>query len=273
MRTRKIKDLTKGILNKDEIDKVRNAFDVLGDIAIFSSFPDELKKKEKLIGNKILANLKHVKVVMKKIKNYSGKYRLPKFKVIAGEKRKETIHKENGVRIIVNPEKCYFSSRLSGERLRISKLVKPNETILVMFSGVGVYPIVISKNSKAKEIYGIEINPSCHKYGLENLKLNKISNVWLYLGDVFKVIKTLKLKFDRILMPLPKGAEDFLKLIKGRLKKNGIVHFYDFSLEDDIPSSSIKKIKKIFPEAEILNVVKCGNYAPRKYRLCVDFKI
>ena len=74
-------------------------------------------------------------------------------------------------------------------------------------------------------------------------------------------------------MPLPKGAEDFLELIKGILKKNGIVHFYDFSLEEDIPESSVKKIKKIFSKAEILNVIKCGNYAPRKYRVCVDFKI
>lgn len=273
MRTRKIKDLTKELLTKSEFLNMRNSFDVLGDIAIFSDFPEKLKKKEKLIGNKILENLKHVKVVMKKIKNYSGKYRLPKFKIIAGEKRKETMHKENGVRILINPEKCYFSSRLSGERLRISKLVKPNETILVMFSGVGVYPIVISKNSKVKEVYGVEINPNCHKYGSENLKLNKISNVKLYLGDVLKIVKTLKIKFDRILMPLPKGAEDFLELIKGRLKRNGTVHFYDFSLESEIPVSSIKKVKKVFPKAEILDVIKCGNYAPRKYRVCVDFTV
>ena len=36
---------------------------------------------------------------------------------------------------------------------RILTAVKNNERILVMFSGISVYPIVISKNSKAKEIY------------------------------------------------------------------------------------------------------------------------
>ncbi len=259
MITKRIKDLAVKVLNKEEIKYVRNAFDVVGDIAIFSDFPEELKKKEKLMGKLILENYKHVKVVMEKVKEYSGKYRLPKFKIISGENRKETIHKENMVRIKVNPEKCYFSARLGNERLRISKLVKPNECILVMFSGVGVYPVVISKNSEAKEIYGIEINPNCHKYALENLKLNKISNVKLYLGDVKKVIKKINKKFDRILMPLPKSAENYLDLIKGRLKKKGIVHFYDFALESEIPKSCIEKVKKVYPNAKILNVIKCGN--------------
>jgi len=271
--TQKIKDLVKGLLSKEELKHVPTSFDILGDIAIFSDFPEELKNKERLIGERILKDYKHVKVVMKKIKNYSGRYRLPKFKIIAGENRKETLHKENSVLVKINPEKCYFSSRLSNERLRISKLVKPNEKILVMFSGVGIYPTVLSKNSKAKEIYGIEINPNCHKHALENLKLNKIKNIKLYLGDVRKVIKNIKMKFDRILMPLPKGAETFLDLVENKIKKNGIVHFYDFALEDEIPEKCIEKVKKIFPKAKILEVVKCGNYAPRKYRVCVDFRV
>ena len=86
----------------------------------------------------------------------------------------------------MNVEKVYFSPRLSEERKRIFQQVKNNETILVMFSGIAVYPIVISKNTKAKAIVGIEINPIAHKYALENLKLNKISNVKLFLDDVKK---------------------------------------------------------------------------------------
>jgi hypothetical protein len=43
---------------------------------------------------------------------------------MSGEKRTETTHKENGVNIKLDVEKCYFSPRLSQERLRIAKLVK-----------------------------------------------------------------------------------------------------------------------------------------------------
>ena len=67
-----------------------------------------------------------------------------------------------------------------------------------------------SKNSPAKHIVGIEKNPIGHKYALENLRLNtKIAGkIELLKGDVRKVAPKLKKKFDRILMPLPKSAED-----------------------------------------------------------------
>ena len=69
-----------------------------------------------------------------------------------------------------------------------------------MFSGSGVYPVVISKNTKAKEIYGIEINPIAHKYAEENIKLNKLKNIKLFCGDVKKTIPKLNRKFDRIFL-------------------------------------------------------------------------
>ena len=167
-------------------------------------------------------------------------------------------------------DKTYFSPRLVSERLRIAKLVKKNESVLVMFSGVAVYPINIAKHSKAGEVYAIEINPSAHKFAQENLKLNKISNVKLFLGDVKKILPKINKKFDRIVMPLPSDAEYYLDLAIKKLNKNGVIHFYDFQRKENIPNASIEKIKK-HCNPKILNVVKVGQYSPRKYRICIDF--
>ena len=231
------------------------SFDVVGSIAIFS---DEISKKK---AEEIL-ELKNVKTVGFKTKFHSGTYRTKKVKILAGERKKETIHKENNVEIKLNVESCYFSPRLSSERLRISKLIKKDENVLVIGSGVGVYPIVFSKNSKAKDIVGVEINPKAHEYALENLKLNKVDNIKLYKGDV-KEIKIRK-KFDRIVIPMPSNAEKFLDLAVKKLKKNGIVHFYDFGREEDIPKKGLEKFK-------ILKIIKCGSYGPGKFRFCIDF--
>src|SRR3989344_6304512 len=95
----KVKELLQKKLTKKELELLPSSFDVVGDILIFNEFPQELEKKEKIIGQTILQNFKNIKVVSKKIKKYSGKYRLPKIKIIAGERRKETIHKESGVRL------------------------------------------------------------------------------------------------------------------------------------------------------------------------------
>ena len=111
----------KNRLSKKELQFVPSSFDVVGDILIFSDFPKELVKREKLIGNAILENYHHIKTILKKTKKYSGKFRTPKLKIIAGEKKKETICKENDVFIKLDVEKVYFSPRMSSERKRIAE--------------------------------------------------------------------------------------------------------------------------------------------------------
>ncbi len=266
-----LKQALKKDLTKKELKLLPRAFDIIGNIAIFSEFPKELEKKEKIIGNKLIEINKNIKTVAKKTKQFSGIYRLRKLKIIAGKRTKTTIYKENNVILKLNIETCYFSSRLSTERQRIASLVKPKESVLVMFSGTGVYPIVISKNSKAKEIYGIEINPECHKFAKENVQLNKLTNIKLFQGDVFKVIPKIRKKFDRILMPLPKTAQEFLDLALKKARKGTIIHLYGFAHINDFPKAKkeIQKNKKV----KLMKFIKCGQYSPRKYRVCFDLKV
>ena len=79
-----------------------------------NSHPKIIDSEEKEIAETLLQLHKNIAAVLKKTKKYSGKFRLPKLKIIAGEKRKETEHKENNVRLKLNVEKVYFSSRLRG---------------------------------------------------------------------------------------------------------------------------------------------------------------
>ena len=273
----KLKDILKGKLTKKDLEILPSSFDVVGDILIFSDFPEQLSKKEKIIGNEILNNYMHIKSVFKKTKKYSGKYRTPKLKLLSGENKKETIHKENNTRIKLDVEKLYFSSRLSTERKRIFQQVKKNESVLVMFSGSGIYPLVIAKNTQAKEIYGIEINLIAHKYALENIQLNKIQNkIKLFLGDISKILPKINKKFDRIIMPLPKEAENYLDLAFKKIKKDGIIHFYSFSEENEykkIINTIKKECKKQKMKCNILKITKCGQFSPRVFRICIDFRV
>jgi tRNA (guanine37-N1)-methyltransferase len=150
--------------------------------------------------------------------------------------------------------------------------VKNNENVLVMFSGCGPYVLVLAKNTKAKKIVGIEKNPVAHNYALENLRLNKITNAELYLGDVREI--SLNMKFDRIIMPLPKGAENFLDIALDMSKTGTVVHFYDFGQNTEETVQKIMNFCKINKtEIKILNSVRCGQYSPGTYRFCVDFQI
>ena len=258
------------MLTQKRLSLIPKSFDMIGDIILFSEFPKELVKKEKEIGNYLLKKFKHIKVIAKKTHFHSGKYRLKKVKILAGEKRTTTIHKESGCLFSVDIEKCYFSPRLSNERLRIAKQVKKNEVILVMFSGISVYPIIIAKHAKPKEITAIELNPVAHKYAKDNVALNKVQNIQLIKGDVKKILPFLKKKFDRIIMPLPTDAENYLELATKKLKKRGIIHLYTFLEKEKLEK---KELTPKFSKFKLLRITKCGAFSPFTYRVCIDLKL
>src|SRR3989338_1495903 len=281
-----LKAILKQKLTPAELPSFIRGFDIIGDIAIIE-IPRELTKKQKLIGETILQMHKNILSVFKKGTAYSGKFRTRKLIWLAGQKSKETLYKENNIRLKLDVEKVYFSPRLANDRLRIARQVLPGERILVLFSGCGPYTFTLSKNTQAKEIYAIELNPVAHKYAIENQKLNKSNNTIIIHGDAKKELGEIiaknkktnsknQLKFDRILMPLPKGAEEFLDVALKVTRKNSIIHFYDFQKENEFELSA-EKIKKACKTAKkkckILSIVKCGQNAPRTYRICVDFRV
>jgi tRNA (guanine37-N1)-methyltransferase len=273
--TLSLKEALRDKLTEKELAILKTAYDTTGDIAILE-IDEELRPKEHIIGKTLLDIQKQIKVVVRKDGNHEGTFRTQKMKIIAGENRLETTHIENGVKLLLNVETVYFSPRLSTERDRINKLVTASEEVLVMFSGCGVYPVNIGKNTKAKHVVGIEINPEGHNYALKNVILNKLKNVELYNGDVKEIVPKLNKKYDRILMPLPKSAEDFLDVALSVSKIGTIIHFYDFLHEDKFEEAH-KKIEKACKKQslkyKILNTIKCGQQSPKVYRICVDFEI
>jgi len=273
-----MEELLKGKLSKEELEILPKSQEVVGKILILE-IPSELEKKERLIAEAYLKSNKYIETVVKKDEFHSGVYRTRKVKVLAGKNQKETLHGENGVKMWVNLEETYFSARSSNERLRIAKLVKKGEEVLVMFSGVGPYQLVLAKNSSAKMIYGIEINPTAHQLALKNIILNKVSDkVMIWEGDVRNLIPKLfaKKKFSRIVMPLPKTGEEFLDVAFKVAKKGTIIHLYSFLGEEEVPGHK-KRIQEICRQlkrkVKVIRVVKCGQFAPNVFRMCFDLRV
>lgn len=264
-------NLLKLDFNSEELNELKRAYEVVGDIAILE-IDEKFKNKEKKIADALLRSNKNIKTVVSKEGNYEGEYRLRKHKFLAGENKRETIHKENNVNVKLDIDTCYFSARLANERLVISKKVKEGEKVLVMFSGIGIFPLVIAKNAKTKEIVSVEINPEACKYAEENIKLNKIKNMKNYCGDARKIVPKLNEKFDRIVMPHPHGAIEFLDVALNVLKPKGIVHLYAFYEEDKI-EEVWKEIDKIVKNYNKLGLRTCCQVGPNRYRICADFQI
>tara|TARA_Y100000034_G_scaffold45400_1_gene55837 strand:- start:14824 stop:15600 length:777 start_codon:yes stop_codon:yes gene_type:complete len=255
----------------------QRSFDVLGNIAIVN-FQDNLKQKEKQkFANKLLREQNSIKTVLEKYGKVKGRLRKISTKYLAGEKTKEVLYKENGCVFRFNIDNTYFSPRLSNERKEISKLMKKEDIVLVMFAGVSPYSIVIAKNSKVKKVISNEINRDANKYAKLNIELNKLKDkVELIEGDIKRISKKLKERFDVIVMPRPRLKNTFLEQAFLLSKKRTRIYYYDFCKigEENLIVEKIKKeAKKFKKRIKILKIKKAGEIAPYKIRLRVDFRI
>ncbi len=242
----------------------------------------ELKKKSKRkikeIAKEIVAQNKNVKTVLQRVHGAKGKFRLRENKTIWGNKATEVLHKEHGYMLKLDPRFVYFSPRESTIRRYVSQKVKPNERILVMFSGVGPYPIYISKiQPRVKEIVAVEINPKSVEYMKENVRINKVSHLVTPIkGEVRKVCKKFDSEFDRIIMPMI-YSKRFLPLAAKCSKKSATINLYMISNEkklfEDCKGFIRKTFKKIKRRYEIKDMRKISLYAPGKWKVLMEIKL
>ena len=272
-----IAESLRGILSEKEMEELTTSFDLIGDIAIVE-IPDSLVSRENEIGNAILKVHKNIKTVLKKLGPMEGEYRVRRLKYIAGEDRTTTLYKESGAVMELDVAKVYFSVRLSHERTRIAGLVKPNERILALFAGVGPFPLVIAKTHPDADIVAIELNPEAVAFMERNIERNKARNIKAVLGDAREVVlRGYKDFADRILMPLPKGASDFLDVAFAGVKDGGIVHFYTFcGIDDPIGEAKAKAEEKASKSGVLVTVISwriVRPYSPQTVQVVLDLLV
>ncbi len=268
-------------LTKEELELVPRSYDVIGSeekSVVIIEIPEELEGKKSLVAEAVMKLNKSVKSVLNKVSGRKGVHRLENLELVEGDENTEVLHKEHGYLLKVDPRKVFFSPREATERRRIASLIKGGENVCVFFSGCSPYPICIAKKQPfVNKIYAIEINPDAHKYAQANVRINKLSHkIVLINDDVKKVSNDLKIKFDRIVMPIAVGGENFLDYAFRFVKDGGVIHFY--STGDDknlfteaekfVINAAINNRKKI----RIENRVKVLPFASRKYKVCLDVR-
>jgi tRNA (guanine37-N1)-methyltransferase len=228
-----LKEALRDHLTSIEIESLSSSFDVVGDIAVIK-IPENLKPRSELIGEEILQRIKNVRTVLSQDSDVRGEFRTRELSFVCGEEKYETIYKESGLLFKVNLATAYFSPRLSTERLRIRSLVSDGEKIFNMFAGIGTFSLVIAK-AKNCEIYSVDKNPEAVKLAEESLKLNRRMNgiVRPVLSDASEFARSHEGEFDRVLMPLPERAAEFLPVAASSAKMGGIIHYYIHVREDE----------------------------------------
>jgi len=275
-----LKKLLKGVLADEELSQVYSSFDMIGNIAIIK-IPDSLLTKKNIIGEVILQSIKNLKSVFLQRSSVSGEYRLRGLELIAGDEKYVTYYREYGCKFLVNVATSYFSPRLSTERLRISNLVSPGEIVVNMFAGVGTFSVIMAKKHQIK-VYNIDSNLDAYILSIINSKINRLKDrVFSIHGDSQEVLRSNRFKdrIDRVLLPLPERAHEFVDISINCLKPSG-GHLHIFShIKSDTKSQVVPNseayIRNLFSNYnfEIKHTQIVRDVAPRIYQTVTDLFI
>jgi len=251
-----LKALLEDELEPWELALLYNSYDIIGDIAILR-VPEGLRHRRELVAGAIMQVHKRVKTVLCQTIPVRDEFRLRGLEWVAGERKTETVYREHGCLFRVDLAKCYFSPRLSHERMRIARQVQPGEVVVNMFAGAGSYSILIAKHTQASRVYSMDLNPDAVRYMLVNVGLNRVENrVVAIQGDAKEVIsENLRGVADRVLMPLPERAYEYLDYAILALRpEGGWIHYYAFEHAKK-PENPIEKTEtKVAERLERLKV-------------------
>lgn len=270
------------VLPQEVLSHIYSSYDVVGDIAIIRLNRSSTKYGSDIA--QIIMNFhRNVKTVLAQIDGVSGDFRLRNLEHISGEKKTSTIHRESDCRFYVDVEKCYFSPRLFYERRRVAEQVRDGEIVVNMFAGVGCFSVVIAKLMKVAKVFSIDVNPVAVQYMKKNISVNgAYGRVFPILGDAKTIVQERLCQLaDRVLMPLPGKAFEYLPHALSALKKTGgWIHYYDFehARKDE---NVVEKVK--FKVAERLSSCGAGcdlafgravrTTGPRWYQVVLDVKV
>jgi len=229
LRGKGLKEKLKSLLSESEAAELKSSLEIIGDLAVIR-LPPGLKPLGGRLAEAIMQVHGNVKAVFSQASPVEGEFRLRRLQHLAGESRTETVHREHGCLFKADIARTYFSPRLQYERIRVARLVQPGETVVNMFAGVGCFSIVIARKAKPAKVYSVDLNPQAYRYMLENILLNRLIGVVKpVLGDAKTVVEKLKGQADRVLMPLPAKAREYLPYALQALKpQGGWIHYYDF---------------------------------------------
>lgn len=270
---RKFRDVLREQLTKEELTLAKRAFDTIGDIAIIE-VPGELEKHEQVIAKALLEAHKNIRSVYKKSGDISGEERTRALKFLYGGEGTETVYKEHGMKLKLDIGRVYFSPRLSAERERILSQTKDGEVVVDLFAGIGPFSILLAKNRDVK-VHAIDANEHAFEYLKENVRINKVADrVVPVFGDCQEVAP--KGVASRVIMNLPKSSNEFLDLAFDVIKE-GVIHYYAISREEDLYDQKIDFIEKIAKEKgraiEIPNKKIVRPYAPYTYHVAIDIEV
>jgi tRNA (guanine37-N1)-methyltransferase len=209
------------------------AFDVIGDVVLVK-LPAELEPHAGDIGAALLRFVPGARRVGWD-RGVHGEARLRQLVPISGTGPWRTVHRENGISFVVDPEVAYFSPRLAGEHARIASAARSGEVVWDLCCGVGPFALTIARRRVARHIVAIDSNPAAIALLQENAhRLGVSSQVEPRNESVERFVPSAGAA-DRVILNLPHEGIKYLPSVSAAVAPGGTLHYYEVTQRADHP--------------------------------------
>ncbi|XP_061089470.1 tRNA (guanine(37)-N1)-methyltransferase isoform X2 [Conger conger] len=268
---------------------VTSGFSRVGHIAHLNLRDHQLPYKS-LIGEVLMDKNPGVTCVVNKTNTIDSTYRNFQMEVLAGDGNMVAKVRENGCVYEFDFSRVYWNPRLSTEHERVVALLRPGDTVLDVFAGVG--PFAVPAARRGCSVLANDLNPESHRWLLHNCKLNKaerrvrafnMDGRAFIRGPLREELPALMRGPGRVhvVMNLPALALDFLDAFRGLLgppETEGsppLVHCYGFSKQDDPQRDVTERASANLggPLEGRCSVHLVRNVAPNKEMMCISFPL
>lgn len=265
-------------LGPKELARLPHKWELFGEVLVLK-LPQSLKVQWSKIAS-TYAEVLGAKAILRRYDKVRGTYRKPGVELLIGTDT-ETTHLENKVRFRFDPLRVMFSSGNIDERMRISTMARPNDTVVDMFAGIGYFCLPIAVHSRPSKVVACELNSVAYDYLIENIELNHVSKiVQPLLGDNRKAIP--EGIADRVVMGYLRTEHRHREAAFNILKPTGgVIHFHDVGFKGSAVESAFKKIEESMTrsgydkrsQAELISYYKIKSYGPKLVHVVLDVEI
>lgn len=257
-------------------EKVETGVDVVGTLAIVR-LPEGMPRSDRsAVGAALLSSIPNVGGVFEQEGGIEGELRLRKLRHLAGSEQTLTTHRENGCVFKVDVARCYFSPRLSTERLRVALAAAAGERVLNMFAGVGPFSVPLAKKRKAR-VVSCELNTYACELHEENDRMNKVSSlIEVVNGDAMLLPEVTNPGFDRVVMPHPSQADRFLRVALQLTRPGGTIHYYRHLAGRDAAEAAQalrEELDRLLPSGADYSARRVRDVGPRWVEMVADITV
>jgi len=245
-----------------------SSFDQIGEIIVIK-LSDSIANQAEIIGQALLEHFPSIRLVCED-KGVKGDYRVRDLNVIASRNSNlsfDTIVRENGKMMQLDPSSVYYSPRLATERQKLSKLVKKlskrlGKKIAICDPYAGIGPNLVNAYDKmyVNQILANDLNPQATPY----LTLNLPEFSEIYCTDARDLATTLSKKYDIIFVNLPHDSISHLSELSPYLAYSQETMIVGWALSDSGVNDLITQINNQFSQDDIidLRIDEIKSYSP-----------